>query len=282
MNTLAITVIDVGWGDSILLESQQGMNTYYALVDSNDTTNARSSYSFLKRFFQLRSKDISRPNFTFEFVLLTHNHADHASGLSRIIRDFGARRFLYSDSNPHPLLAQITRYANRQNARLLHTQPVNSTTDLRQINFGAVSLNILWPNVRYVDADENNNSIVLSLTLDSVTFVLTGDATANVWSTIVPRIPQSTRIFQVPHHGAHNGTFDDAGTTPWLSHFRAQKNDIAAVMSSHIAPHKHPHVDVVAALGAAPEPIPQYRTDLHYHVRFETDGKDIRTKYSHV
>jgi beta-lactamase superfamily II metal-dependent hydrolase len=282
MSTLAITVIDVGWGDSILLESQQGRQTYYALVDSNDTTNARSSYSFLKRFFQLRGKDTSRPNFTFEFVLLTHNHADHASGLSRIIRDFGARRFLYSDSNPHPLLAQITRYANRQDARLLHAQPVDNTTDLRQISFGAVSLEILWPNVGYVDADENNHSVVLSLTLDSTSFVLTGDATANIWSSIIPRLPKSTRVFQVPHHGARNGTFDDAQNTPWLSHFRTQKNEVAAVMSSHIAPHKHPHAHVIAALGAPPQPIAQYRTDLHYHVRFETDGKEVSVKYSHV
>ena len=282
MSKLSVTIIDVGWGDSILIESQLGNQAYYALVDSNDTTNARSSYSFLKRFFELKKKDITRPNFTFEFILLTHNHADHASGLSRIIRDFGARRFLYSDSNPHPLLAQITRYANRQNSRLLHAQAVDRTTDLRRVNFGAVALEVLWPDIGYVDSDENNNSVVLALTLNAVTFVLTGDATANVWPYINNRLPVSTRVFQVPHHGARNGTFDDAGKTPWLSHFRAHNGHVEAVMSSHIAPHKHPHDDVVAALLARPHPITHYRTDLHYHVRFETDGKDVNVKYSHV
>jgi len=279
--TLTITVIDVGWGDSILIESQQGKKAYYGLVDSNDTVYFRSSYSFLKRFFELKAKDTARPNFTFEFVCLTHNHADHASGLARIIRDFGARRFLYSNSNPHPLLAQVTRYAQRPNARLLHTQAVSSSTNLGPIAFGAVFLEILWPDGQ-IDPDENNNSLVLSLTLDKVTFILTGDATANIWPKITSRIPRNTRVFQVPHHGARNGTFNDAGATPWLSHFRKKKSKVQAIMSSHIAPYKHPHPDVVTAMNATPRPIPYYRTDLNYHVRFETDGKDVTVKYSHV
>jgi competence protein ComEC len=282
VNTLAITVIDVGWGDSILVESEDAKGTYYALIDSNDTTSARSSYLFLKRFFERKRKDISRPNFTFEFVMLTHNHADHASGLSRIIRDFGARRFLYSNSNPHSLLANILRYVNRPNARLLHPQAIDDSTDVTRIPFGHVSLDILWPPHGVVDANENNNSIVLSLTLGEVTFILTGDATADVWQNIVPKLPASTRVFQIPHHGARNGTFDGAGETPWLSHFRRRRRVVQAVISSHIRPHQHPHPDVVTALNASVKPIIHYRTDLHYHVRFETGGKNVTVSYSHV
>jgi competence protein ComEC len=281
MSRLAITIIDVGWGDCILLESWRDSEHRYALVDCNDSTYFRSGQLFLKRFFERRHYSFERPNFTFEFVLLTHNHADHAKGLSRAIRAFGAKRFLYSNSNPNAQLAQIIRYVRRPKARLQHVQPVNATTDLSSIEFGDVSLDILWPPPGWVDPDENNNSIVLSLTLGEVSFVLTGDATAEVWNKIVPVLPWSMRVFQVPHHGARNGTFEAlTDATPWLDHVR-RKQDVVVCMSSHTRPFQHPNEDVIDALNAKPVPIRHFRTDQHYHIRCETDGKYVWVSHSH-
>jgi beta-lactamase superfamily II metal-dependent hydrolase len=282
MSKLAVTLMDVGWGDSLLIESEDALGTHYALIDSNDTTHARSSYLFLKRFFERAGKVTTGPAKTFEFVMLTHSHADHASGLPRIIREFGADRFLHPNSNPHALLAQILRYQRRPGSRLAHTQAIDDTTSLAPINFGAVTLDVLWPPSGAIDPDENNNSIVLALTLGSVSFVLTGDATAAVWAQIAPKIPANTRVFQVPHHGARNGTFDAAGATPWLTHFLDQGMNVQVAMSSHIRPHNHPHPDVVHALQTAAPPVEHFRTDLHYHLRFETDGVSVAVTYSHV
>jgi beta-lactamase superfamily II metal-dependent hydrolase len=281
MPRLAITLIDVGWGDSVLVEADDNRGTYYGLVDSNDTMHTRSSYIFLKRFFERAGKSTSRPHTTFEFVLLTHAHADHAEGLPRIIREFGAKRFLHPSSNAHPLLAQILRYQRRRHSRLGQTQSINRTTNLTQISFGAVRLNGLWPPPATIDPDENNNSIVLALTLGDVSFVLTGDATAEVWPKIVPNLPRNTRVFQVPHHGARNGTFDSTNATPWLSHFQGQKVNLHVAMSSHTRPHRHPHQDVINVLNATIPAIESFRTDVHYHIRFETNGKDVRVHYSH-
>jgi beta-lactamase superfamily II metal-dependent hydrolase len=281
MSLLAVTFIDVGWGDCILLESTRDDQTWYALVDCNDTTYFRSGQLFLKRFFERRRYNFERPIHTFEFVLLTHNHADHAKGLSRAIRAFGAKRFLYSNSNAHPLLAQILRYARRRNNRLRHAQPVDNTTDLSAIDFGDVALEILWPPPGQVEWDENDNSVVLSLTLGDVSFVLTGDATAMVWDRIVPALPPNMRVFQVPHHGARNGTFHElTQVTPWLDHIRQQGN-IAVCMSSHTRPFEHPNQDVIDALRAPPVPVPHLRTDRHYHIRCETDGTGVRVMRFH-
>jgi hypothetical protein len=52
MSTLSVTLIDVGWGDSLLIESRDNSDSHYALVDSNDTSSSRSSHIFLKRFFE--------------------------------------------------------------------------------------------------------------------------------------------------------------------------------------------------------------------------------------
>ena len=46
MSELKATLIDVGWGDSIFLETDDGSgNRLYALIDSNDTSTLRSFIS---------------------------------------------------------------------------------------------------------------------------------------------------------------------------------------------------------------------------------------------
>ena len=128
MSTLSVTFIDVGWGDSILIESEQNGVSQFALVDSNDSVHERSSFLFLKRFFERRHLPFARPQQIFEFVLLTHAHADHASGLPRVLSKFGAKRFLYPQSHPHALLSQIIRYSRHPRTRLSHAQTVDSST----------------------------------------------------------------------------------------------------------------------------------------------------------
>ena len=285
---LSITFIDVGWGDSILVESEDAQGTsYYGLVDSNDTVHQPSSLLFLKRFFERKGVPFKRPARVFRFVLLTHTHADHAAGLPRLLRQFGADDFLYSASSSpsDPLLAQIVRYASRPSARLGATSPVNYGTVLSHIPFGSVKLDVLWPDVGFFDADENNHSVVLALTLNKVSFVLTADATADIWPNIVSRLAAGVQVFQVPHHGAFNGTFDAAGTTPWVSYFAGGRAPGQFAVSCHPRPHGHPDGNVIRTLGrtfANPAGNTSIRrTDLDYQLRFETDGWSTRSYYTH-
>ncbi len=79
-----LTMIGVGWGDSIFLESVDSCgNSHYALVDCNDTTYSRSSHIFLKRFFEKRGVVAHPSSILFDWVLLSHAHADHGNGLTR-------------------------------------------------------------------------------------------------------------------------------------------------------------------------------------------------------
>ena len=85
-------------------------------------------------------------------------------------------------------------------------------------------MRILWPNFDQIDTgNENNNSVVLALTLGEVSIVLTGDAEAENWPQIVGRLPSHTTYLQVPHHGGRNGLFDLADGTPWLDHLNPRR-----------------------------------------------------------
>lgn len=277
MSDLTVTVIDVGWGDSILIESvdEQG-KTRYALIDSNDTSQRKSSFIFLKKFFDRKGIDPKHNRPIFDFIILSHAHADHGQGLKAIMRHFGTRDFWYSKSSDWGSLLDLIRYAKRSNSRVSRHQAIDSSKQLP--SFGNVEMAVLWPPKDYVDRDnENNNSIVLALTLGKRTFVLTGDAEKEVWDRIADKIPRGTRFFKVPHHGSRDSTL--SGSRPlWLNHLSMQA---VLGISSHVKPYRHPHPRVVDLFEENNRRY--FRTDLHYHLTFQTDGKrrTASVKYSH-
>lgn len=277
MKCLRVTLIDVGWGDSIFLESVDRRNQRsFGLIDSNDTVASRSSYIFLKRFFERAGTAFPPSQPIFDWVLLTHGHTDHAQGLKRILKDFGTRRFWRPQMGVTGVhLTNLINFAN--------TSPTVHAVDIvhtqRQLpQFGDVQMDILWPNPGAVSNNENDNSVVLALRLDAVTFVLTGDAEADgVWSTLATRIPTTTRMFKVPHHGAANGTFDRKSQTPWLN---ALPGAASVAISCHVEPHNHPDPGVINALRN--KNVTAYRTDQQFHLTFETDGTNVKVGYTHV
>jgi beta-lactamase superfamily II metal-dependent hydrolase len=274
-NKLRLTIIDIGMGDSLFLESIDGRGTsHYALIDSNDSTYSRSSYIFLRRFFEKKQEKVPSSSALFDWVLMTHAHADHGAGLQRILKDFGTKYFWHSDSPNYPvLIAKLLDYARKSN-QVANYEAIDTSAVLPR--FGGATMEVLWPEPGVLDKNENNNSVVLAITRGQVTFVLTGDAEADiVWTRISSKIPKTTKFFKVPHHGATNGTFTNANATPWLAVL--PKKALLGI-SSHILPYSHPDRKVVNALSGRT----LYRTDLHYHICVETDGVDVEVSYSHV
>lgn len=275
MSSLKVTLIDVGWGDSILIESEDANGVvHYALIDSNDSENLRSSQIFLKRHFEKAGIVLPDAKPVFDFVLLSHWHADHADGLKALMKAFGTAKLWYPKSEKLPILGALIRYANRSSNVKQH-QAIDTDNALPKL--GNVEMSVLWPPSDCIDTvNENNNSVVLSLRLDQVSFILTGDAEKEVWANVSSLIPSKTKFFKVPHHGSKNGTLDSNGSPVWLSNCPP---DAYLGISSHISPHGLPDTEVIDLLDNSGRKY--YRTDLHYHLIFKTDGQNVTVKYSH-
>jgi beta-lactamase superfamily II metal-dependent hydrolase len=190
------------------------------------------------------------------------------------MKGFGVKRFLYPSSLVHPSIVNVVRFANRS-SHVSHHMAVDDS--IAPFSFGPATVEVLWPPPGYLATNENHHSVVLSVNLGSVTFVLTGDAEADVWSRIVRKLPTRIHVFQVPHHGAYNSLFTTTGATPWLNHFVSGGRTPHMAMSSHIVPHSHPDPSVVAELDR--NGITYNRTDENYHITFETNGTRVDCKF---
>ena len=276
MSKLRMTLIDVGWGDSILLEFENDAgHTSYGLIDSNDTSTLPSSRVFLRRYFERQERWPTKAPRLFDFVLLSHFHSDHYQGLKPLLRLFGTERFWYPKTHRRDQAGALLSYCNSSSKVRQHE--ALDTTKLLPVLHGT-AMKVLWPRPDRISPpdEENDNSVVLALTLDNVTFLLTGDAEEAVWHEISRQIPDTTRVVKVPHHGSRNGTFDGNQGTPWLDACPAETQ---LGVSSHLRPHGHPHDEVIWAFAARNHRY--YRTDRHYHVTFETDGTNVQVTYSH-
>ena len=282
MSRLSVTFIDVGWGDCIFVESQMDSgDVRYALIDCNDKVTEKSAYLFVKKHLEKQGVNLEARYPIFDFILLTHAHEDHYSGIQSMMSKFRTAAFWYPKFDSQSAgFAKVMRYANRYTTRVQSHQAISSNHILP--NLGDASVQPLWPpytEAGAFDNNPNNTSVILALTLGDVTFVTTGDLEAEHWADVVGALPDSTRLIQSPHHGAKNGIFNGS-QSPLLDHVSGSPVPIKFGLSSHIRPHGHPHSDVVAELGA--RSIEHYRTDQHHHLTFETDGNDVSVKYSHV
>lgn len=274
MSRLRVMLLDVGWGDSILIESEDSLgNILFAVVDSNDTSSNQFTLNFLKRYLQTKKIEYRDQDHFLKFVLLTHGHTDHGQGLKAVIQEFGTEQFWYSKSSNWSSMGSLLNFAKRSKF-VDHHQAIDNNRILPPL--GDVQMDVLWPvDGNPNEANENNNSVVMTLTLEDTTFLLCGDAEKEVWQQIANQIPTNTSFFKVPHHGSINGCFD--GPNPaWLNDC---PYEATLGISCHVGRFGHPHQQVIDLF--TNEGRRFLRTDLQYHLVFETDGNDTKMYYFH-
>ncbi len=162
---VTITYLDVGQGDSILIQTPSD-NTI--LIDGGPDSSVLSKIGRQLPFY----------DHTIEFVILTHAHSDHVAGLVDILKRYEVQSVLFSaveHSSPDYLEWKT----------LLSEQGIQSLFPIagQVFQFGEVTLEVLFP---FEDLsgespkDLNATSIVARLEYQDTSFLLTGDATAEV------------------------------------------------------------------------------------------------------
>lgn len=273
MTKLKVTLIDVGWGDSILIEIiNKDKERIFGLIDSNDSVNFQSSYIYIKRY--LEREKIEFTDKLFKFIILSHAHSDHGQGLIKIMRKYGTENFCYSKCNKDTSLIALLRFAKR--SKKVEKLKVLDNS-LPTVDIEGVKFDVLWPPNGRVDSNENNNSIVLLISLLNIKILLTGDIELGVWDYIKDKIPDNdVHFLKIPHHGSANGTVVERDeSTPLLDKVG---NGCKIGISTHRIPYEHPDEIVIKKIRE--KNLKYFRTDYNHNICISTYGRRLFVNYS--
>jgi competence protein ComEC len=249
-NFLSIHIIDVGQGDSILIQTPTKKNI---LVDGGD----EDSYHIIRSY--LRKNKIK----SIDYIIATHLDSDHIGSLDNIIDKFDVKKV----------------YTPEQKVNTNSYKNLVSSCDNKNININYlykddylkideyIDLFILSPS--YIQDDTNSNSIVFKLDYNNKSFLFTGDCTTSNELNIIECFNlDDVDFLKVGHHGSSTSTSVDFlnSTTP----------DIAAISCGYKNQYGHPHKSVLDNLSNNNTLI--YRTDLLGDIVFYSDGKTIFTQ----
>jgi len=168
---LRITFIDVGQGSAALLELPGGPCMLVdggGFYDNRFDVGARIVAPFLWR------KKIA----TVETIVLSHPNSDHLNGLLFIARHFNVREvWMTQEFVPVEQYQDFLDIISEKDIRIIGLEELSGTKSINGIRF-----RVLYPPADFLERKTqdswrtlNNNSLVLKVSFDRVSFLLPGD-----------------------------------------------------------------------------------------------------------
>ncbi|CEP90823.1 DNA uptake transporter [[Clostridium] sordellii] len=246
---LSIHIIDVGQGDSILIQTPKNTNI---LVDGGNEDSSLIISKFIK---SKKAKNL-------DLVIATHPDTDHIGSLDTVINKFKVSKLYLPNKNTNnDSYYNLIQACNKKNIKpqyLSKGDIINLEDNLK--------LTILNPS--YTHEDSNSNSIVFKLDYKDKSFLFTGDATKENEIEMINNFNLNDIDFlKVAHHGSKNSSTEEflKSTTP----------DVAAISCGYDNTYGHPHKDTLLRLAQVNTKV--YRTDKQGHISFYSDGNTITT-----
>lgn len=240
---LQVHFIDVGQGDSILIQTPGGTT---ALIDGGYNNGQALAY--------LQTQGIAR----IDVLIASHPHADHIGGLVEVL-DALPVGVVWTSGAAHTtgIFEQFLDAIDQANV------PYREARTGDTIALGELQLVVLRS---APDAAElNDSSLVLHLQHGTVSFLFTGDAEqlseAALLRTSRPQL--AATVLKVGHHGSYTSSSPD---------FLAAVAPEVAIYSAGIDnSYGHPHAQTIQALTAAHARV--YGTPIHGTVLVQSDGQ---------
>ena len=253
IDPLTVTFIDVGQGDSALVETADGTRL---LIDGGEYDAYRKE---LAPF--LAERNIT----SIDYALVSHYHTDHMGGISELLETDIINTLLipkYDDASQNR--ERIVKKANKYNVKI-NEICAGDTLDLGNPN---LKISVLHPlEGGFSKENENSNSLVLMLEYAGEKFLFTGDLEDDAESILRQKYDLEADVLKVGHHGSSSST---------SKRFLEEVDPTYAVISAGANNrYGHPHYEVLDALEN--DDIRIYRTDGDGDITFTVDGSGIKT-----
>jgi len=255
---LKVTFIDVGQGDSILVEFPGRKKM---LIDGGGIFSG--SFDIGERVLSpfLWKKGIK----TIDYLVLTHPHPDHLNGLISVARNFRVREFWESLSpTENKSYEELQRNLSLS---IVHQRMFRG--DSRLIN--GLVIDILHPNESLLQSSSNENdlSMVLRLSYGQTSFLFTGDIEQEAEQNILENMKSiKSDILKSPHHGSLSSSSEEflSAVFPSVIVICVGENNRFNFPDQKILQrYKEKGADL-------------YRTDTHGAIEISSDGQRFRIK----
>jgi competence protein ComEC len=232
---LVVRVLDVGQGDSILLDPPDGEPI---LVDTGPAGGGVEG-----RLEELGVGSLAA-------IVITHDQSDHTGELGEVLDSVRVNRIVYARRDPR--LRRMALAGGAEPVRL---------ADGGELDSGSLRLSALWPpRERLGDTEEDPNLLCLVMVARwrHFSMLLSGDAEAEA----APIDPGPVDVLKVAHHGSEDAGLDELldRTVPRL----------ALISVGEDNPYGHPAQPTVTELDA--HGVPTLRTDRQGEIEIDVDG----------
>ncbi len=243
---LRLTVLDVGQGDAILIQTPDGKDI---LVDGGPG----------RAVLRGLGDELSWHDRSIELMILTHPQADHMLGLIDVLARYGVRRVLAGPGVETSFGETAWRKAVRNEGVAVDIASQGGVFDLGN----GVRLDVLGPDTAEAgDSQINNTGAVVRISWHDVSFLLTADIEAKAERALLnDGVDLHATVLKVGHHGSK--------TSSSAEFLAAVQPQVSVVSSGKNNPFGHPAPEVVDRLS---EYGPVYNTADVGPVHFETDG----------
>ena len=215
---LQVHFLDVGQGDSILIEYPDGT---FDLLDGGGFFNSDALDTgqaiLIPYFCKIGVTKLNR-------VFLSHAHADHMNGLISLMMYIPAQEF-YITREP------VGEPGYRNFLRTVNRAPKRIARGYKFLQSG-VALTVIAPaDAAKTSRVRNDDSLVLLLEYQGTRILLTGDVEKNGEEAALPFLPNGIDYLKVPHHGSKTSSsaalldairpraaFISVGSLNWFGH----------------------------------------------------------------
>jgi len=242
---LKIHYINVGQGDSILI--QQGDATM--LIDAGPDANTTANY--------LKGQGIKK----IDILVGTHPHADHIGGMPAVINGFEINKiYMPKVTHTSKIFENTMESIKAKGMKISTPHPGDS------FKLGNADCTILAPNSSSYD-NLNNYSIVLRIKFGNNSFIFDGDAESLSEGEILQKqLDIQSDVIKLGHHGSKTATSQ--------SYLNKVNPKYAVISCGKGNSYGHPHAETMAKLKE--RNIKVYRTDENGTIICTSDGENIK------
>lgn len=246
ISQLRVHFIDVGQGDSILIEA----DNRYMLIDAGERDKGTVVIDYLENIGVKK----------LDYVIATHPHSDHIGGLADVIKHFSIGKIIM----PNAVHTSKT-YENLLDIIADKGLKITKAVVGNKYDLADASFTILAPSGSEYSS-LNNYSVAIKLQNGNNSFVFTGDAEVQSENEMLKTgIDLDADVLKLGHHGSSTSNSD--------KFLDAVTPDMAVISVGEGNQYGHPDDEVLQAM--KDRNIKLYRTDEQGTIIIESDGNKI-------